>query len=322
MAYKQLKLWFDLDCAELLVQKLKEQDIQIDQTAFILAIKEGIEDLELKDRIELFCDQLNTCLTGDYIKKCHSVVSILGPENQEETGMFTHFYWIMPIAKFVEKYGLDHFGVSIKAIEEITKRNTGEFTIRPFLAKYQQKTLDQMKRWALADNVHLRRLSSEGLRPRLPWASKYSPFIENPSPLIEILEILKDDKSKFVQNSVANAINDIFKDNEDIARKLIDTWAINPSFERAWIIRHAIRNYRKKKIPWALELTERMKKIKNYEDLCEHCFGNLGYYAVSLSMLVFDLGAMLSYLIILGDAASKVLDVLRLTCVDSTSHQE
>ena len=104
--------------------------------------------------------------------------------------MFTNFYWVMPIAKYVEKYGLDDFDVSMNDLEEITKRNTDEYAIRPFQEVYPEKTLMQMKAWSLDKNKHLRRLASEGLRPRLPWATKIQVFIDDPTPLLPIVENL------------------------------------------------------------------------------------------------------------------------------------
>jgi len=166
--------------------------------------------------------------------------------------MFSNFYWIMPIAKYVEKYGLDDFEISMQAIMEITKRNTSEYTIRPFIEKYPQRTMTQMLEWSTHSNFHVRRLASEGGRPRLPWASKLDMFIENPSPLLPILENLKDDSSKYVQKSVANCINDILKDNLEIAKGLIENWVQNPTKDRTWIIKHALRNLLKKEDEWAI----------------------------------------------------------------------
>ena len=179
-------------------------------------------------------------------------MQILGPENLEETGMFTEFYWVMPIAKYVEKYGLDDFEISMDAIAEITKRNTSEYAIRPYIEKYQDQTLDQMKKWSKDKNNHLRRLSCEGLRPRLPWASKLDGFIINPKPILPILNQLKDDTSKYVQKSVANCLNDILKDNLEIGKSIIEKWnGSKISKERKWIIKHALRNFLKKEDAWA-----------------------------------------------------------------------
>lgn len=148
----------------------------------------------------------------------------------------------MPIAKMVEKYGLNDFDISINAIEEITKRNTGEYTIRPFIEQYEEKTLAVLRTWAKAENKHLRRLASEGIRIRLPWAKKFHQFSKDPSPIFNIIEILKDDPSKYVQKSVANSLNDVLKENYPAAMTLIKKWAINPTKQRRWIIKHALRN--------------------------------------------------------------------------------
>ena len=160
----------------------------------------------------------------------------------------------MPIAKFVEKYGLDHFDASMDAICEITKRNTGEYAIRPFLEAYPEKATAMMKKWSTDNNVHVRRLASEGMRPRLPWAKKLDMVIQNPAPLLDILENLRDDESRFVQKSVANALNDISKDNREVALKTLGRWSHNAGKHRQWIIRHALRNLLKKKDPHALKL--------------------------------------------------------------------
>lgn len=242
MAYKQLKLWFDEELAASLADKILLINVKLPKKEFIGKVKAKISKLELKDRIEVFADALFELLSGDYEEKINTLLQILGPENEQETGMFKEYYWIMPIAKMVEKYGLENFDVSMKAIEEITKRNTGEYTIRPFIDKYQDKTLKVMHVWAKADNKHLRRLASEGIRIRLPWAKKFYQFTEDPSPIFDIIEMLKDDESKYVQKSVANSLNDILKENYPAAMELIIRWAKNPTKQRKWIIKHALRN--------------------------------------------------------------------------------
>lgn len=255
MPYKQLKLWFDRELAELLSSKVCELTADFESAKFIHKIDRGVQDLELKDRVELIADELNSFLHGNYLQKIELLLKILGPENEEETGMFKKYYWIMPIAKFVEKYGLKDFDVSMSAIEEITKRNTGEYTIRPFIERYPERTMTRMLDWSMNPNMHIRRLASEGGRPRLPWATKLQQFIDDPSPLLPILETLKDDESKFVQKSVANCLNDILKDNPDVAKELVGSWTIDPSKQRKWIINHALRNLKKKNDAWALKIT-------------------------------------------------------------------
>lgn len=261
MAYKKLKLWFDEDLAKMLADKIMAIQPNFNSKKFIQVLAKQLDELELKDRVERIADELHHSLGNSYTKNVTVCMQILGPENEEETGMFINYYWIMPIAKYVEKYGLNDFELSIKAIEEITKRNTGEYAIRPYIQQYPQKTLQAMLQWSTNKNKHVRRLSCEGLRPRLPWAKKLQQFIENPQPILPVLNNLKDDSSKYVQKSVANCINDILKDNEVIAQKLIEQWNVpDISKARKWIIKHALRNLLKQEDPWAMEMVRKIKK--------------------------------------------------------------
>lgn len=254
MAFKKLKLWFDKELAQMLAKKIKPVYPDFPSRSFILGVDQGVGPLELKARVELMADQLQRHLPGDYAYNCELLLQTLGPENEKETGMFTDFYWIMPMAKYVEKYGLDDFKVSMNMIKEITKRNTGEYTIRPFIERYPKKTMKLLLKWSKDDNFHVRRLASEGPRPRLPWAPKLQQFIDDPAPLLPILDQLKDDKSKYVQKSVANAMNDILKDHPELGRAVLERWAEDAGKERRWIIKHALRNFLKRKVTWAGEL--------------------------------------------------------------------
>lgn len=256
MAYKKLKHWFDKDLAILLSEKIQKVYESFDSVDFIQKISDEMSDLELKDRVEFIADQLKEKLPGDYKAAIHILKKILGPENEKETGMFTEGYWIMPIAKYVEKYGLEHFDTSIDAIKEITQRNTGEYCIRPFIVRYPKKALAVMKKWSTDTNVHVRRLSSEGLRPRLPWARKFDRFIKDPKPILSILENLKDDDSRFVQKSVANNLNDILKDNYHVGIEVLKIWSKDAQPNRKWIIAHALRNELKKGNAAALKIIE------------------------------------------------------------------
>lgn len=255
MAYKQLKLWFDEELANSLAKKIEPLYSKFSKKEFIKQINSKVNNLELKARIELIADELYKQFNSDYLLGLDYLSQILGPENEKETGMFKEYYWIMPIAKYVEKYGLGNFEASINTIEEITKRNTGEYTIRPYLEQETEKTLKVMLQWSKNENKHIRRLASEGIRPRLPWASKLEIFIQDPRPILPILENLKDDNSKYVQKSVANCINDILKDNFEVGQQLIENWKQpNIGKERKWIIKHALRNLLKQNDAWAVNI--------------------------------------------------------------------
>ncbi len=238
-----LTKYFGTNLAELLSAKIILVHKNFEQKAFIKAVTKGINDRSLTQRVEWIADKLRLFLPEHFPDAITILLKIIGPENEKETGMFSNFHWLMPVGKFVEKYGLDHFAVSMNAIGELTKRNTGEYAVRPFVRKYPEKTLKQMKKWAGEKNFHLRRLASEGLRPKLPWASKLELFIETPQPVFTILEILKADPVKFVKKSVANHLTDYIKVNPSEAAKLIRQWKRSKDEHTQWIVKYAMRKY-------------------------------------------------------------------------------
>lgn len=232
---------FGVNLAELLSCKIIEVYKDFDDQAYISAINATCENLSYTQRVALHADQLYLHLPKEYEKAIEILMAILGEENQNETGMFTEYYWILPIGKYVEKYGLEHLELSISAIEEITKRNTGEYAIRPFIRKYPQELLTVMTKWATSENFHLRRLASEGLRPKLPWATKLDVFINDPNPVFEILEMLKEDDIMFVKKSVANHLTDWLKVNKTPTVKLINKWKESENKHTQWMLKRATR---------------------------------------------------------------------------------
>lgn len=242
----KLKYYYGKDLAILLADKIYGVYPLFQKKDFIDTVDRKTLNLELKDRIRTITEALHEYLPLSYAEVIKILVSILGPSNPYETGMFKQGYWIMPIAFFVETHGLDDFELSTNAIYQITQRNTGEYAVRPFVIKYPKEMTSLMLRWSLDTNVHVRRLSSEGMRPRLPWAKKLDQFVSNPGPILPILENLKEDDSLFVKKSVANNINDILKDNYEIGIKLLKKWSESQNTNTRWIIKHALRNELKK----------------------------------------------------------------------------
>lgn len=254
--YKKLKTYFDQELGLRLAEKIKYHYPNFDTNNFIKEIELSIQEQELKQRIETITDALMHQLPSDYCNALSILEKILGPENENETGMFTEGYWLMPVAFFVEKYGIEHFDESMRLIKEITKRNTGEYAVRPFLMNYPEKTLEVANQWSKNENLHIRRLASEGLRPRLPWAKKVDLFSENPTPVFNVLKNMKSDSSAFVRKSVANNLADFLKENYSYTFSFIEKWADNPSKETRWIIKHALRNEIKKENAEALQLRD------------------------------------------------------------------
>jgi 3-methyladenine DNA glycosylase AlkC len=233
--------YFGTNLASLLADKISEVYPGFSKKSFIAYVQRQAKEKTLTQRVELIADSLNEHLPANYDSAIKILISIMGDENAAETGMFKKYYWLMPVGKYIEKFGLSHYKLSIQAIEELTKRNTGEYAIRPFIRKYPEKALRQMKKWALSDNFHLRRLASEGLRPKLPWASKLDLFIEDPEPVFSILELLKNEEILFVKKSVANHLTDYIKVNPEPTLLLVERWKKYRNEHTQWMIKHATR---------------------------------------------------------------------------------
>ncbi len=141
---------------------------------------------------------------------------------------------------YIEQYGINDYQISIKAIEKITQFTTCEFVAHAFIAKYPDEMMKQMLVWSTHEHWGVRRLASEGCRPRLPWAMALPKLKKDPTPIIPILENLKNDPSKFVRLSVANNLNDIAKDNPQMVIALAKSWK-GESKDVDWIIKHGCR---------------------------------------------------------------------------------
>ena len=202
------------------------------------------QNLELKQRMRHIAITLNKYLPFSYKKQ----LEILKEVKKDFTGLEA-----MIFQDFVEVFGLDDFDESMKALEVFTQEASSEFAIRQFILKYEEQTMNQMKIWAKSKNEHLRRLSSEGCRPRLPWAISLPKFKQNPTKALEIIELLKNDKSLYVRKSVANNLNDISKDNPQLVIKFVKE-NLGSTKELDWICKHASRTLLKKGDKQILEL--------------------------------------------------------------------
>ena len=192
---------------------------------------ESWKDKELKQRMRHISQTLHEFLPADFSK----AVNILKPVSEKFSGFEYMFF-----QDYVELYGLDDFNESMVALECFTKYASSEFAVRPFIIKYQGKMMCQMEKWAESDNHHVRRLASEGSRPRLPWAMALPEFKKNPAAVIKILKKLKNDQSEYVRRSVANNLNDISKDNPDVTLKIAKAWK-GKNKNTDWIVKHACR---------------------------------------------------------------------------------
>ncbi len=209
---------------------------------FVSACMKGLSKLELTERARHIAEVMHDHLPKPFAAAARVITESLGAEHpsSETFGMAPFRY--APHTFFVQKYGLDDFETAMHAQYELTKRFTAESSIRAYLLKYPNETYARLSEWARDENVHVRRLVSEGTRPRLPWAPRLRGFQEDPRPVIALLELLKDDAERYVQRSVANNINDIGKDHPDLAVEVCRRWLVDASPHREWIVRHALRS--------------------------------------------------------------------------------
>jgi 3-methyladenine DNA glycosylase AlkC len=200
---------------------------------------------ELKQRIRHITVVMHDLLPADY----RATLDILRRVMPDLEGIIQ---WVL--TDYVEFYGLDDWEASIPALEEFTERMSAEFAIRPFIVRYPRRTMAQMLAWAGHESAEVRRLASEGCRPRLPWGIRLQALIADPSPILPILERLKNDGSESVRKSIANNLNDISKDHPDVVIDLLRRWQLEATEEVRWITGHALRTLVKRGHPEALAL--------------------------------------------------------------------
>jgi 3-methyladenine DNA glycosylase AlkC len=191
-------------------------------------------DLELKARVRHIAIALHHFLPHDFKEAAKILVSLSQSLRQaeiREQGFETIF-----IPEYILVYGTEHPDASLEALEEITKLVSAEFAIRPFLLRDPEKTLRKMREWSKHDHASVRRLASEGCRPRLPWAMGIPSLKQNPQLILPILENLKTDTSEYVRRSVANNLNDIAKDHPQLVLEIAKSWH-NQHPNTDWIIR-------------------------------------------------------------------------------------
>ncbi|MGN7824935.1 DNA alkylation repair protein [Chitinophaga sp. 22536] len=228
-------------------------DKKFDRHGFYKDVTDALETRELNDRLRHTAVMLGKHLPQDY-KKAVDVLIKAAPSLK--TG-----YTALVLPDFVALYGKDHFDLSMKALEYFTTLGSAEFAIRTFLKADFNRTLTVMKQWAVHDNHHVRRLASEGSRPRLPWSFKLDAVIKDPSLTRDILESLKTDDTLYVRKSVANHLNDISKDNSAYMLQLVKGWDTQHP-HTGWIVKHASRTLIKKGDKDSLSVFNFEKQVK------------------------------------------------------------
>lgn len=240
---KKLKDYYDMEYLNMLGTLIEKQTDAFDITKFFELTKPTIETLEFNARQELIAKALSQAISLSYEDTISVFQKILGPVLQGNSGAFSEGWWLWPIGKYVELFGEDNFEISLSFSKELTKRFTSEYCMRPLIKKYPEKTFAILLEWSKDENERVRRLSGECLRIRLPWAKKLYTALDFFSEYVEILTNLKDDKDKYIQKSVANNLNDLYKEVPEKFYEIINKWKEGEvTKECEWVIKHGSRN--------------------------------------------------------------------------------
>ena len=246
---KKMKDYFDADAAHRLGTQLG-----INGEEYAAWVAPQLHKLEISGRVGVFAEGLRQRLPQDYGEAVRGVVDKLGPELAEGEGYFNHAFHLWPVSRFIEVYGLEEPEVSLDAVEALTRAFTGEWAVRPYLERYPELTMERVHAWAQSDSHNVRRLASEGIRPRLPWAKVHTAFVADPSPIIPVLDQLHSDESLFVRKSVANNLNDITRTHPDLALAAAKRWAESGGEHAKWVVERGLRTLIKQGHQEALEL--------------------------------------------------------------------
>lgn len=250
-----LKAFFDPPLVRALAAELAAAWPAFPAERFVEQATAGLDALELMPRARHIAAAMRACLPADYSEAVRILVASLGAEHDRAEGWGMAPFRYLPHVLFVAEHGLADFDASMEAQHALTRRFTAEFSLRVFVAADPERALGWLRRWAVDPDVHVRRLVSEGTRPRLPWAAHLR--LDDHGPVLDLLELLADDPATYVRRSVANHLNDVWKDDPERALAVCRRWLAappGPAGDRADIVKHALRHAVKRGDPAALAL--------------------------------------------------------------------
>jgi 3-methyladenine DNA glycosylase AlkC len=253
------KNFYSIDLIEQMSGHLARVAPGFDKHGFAQCAAENIEANELKQRAAQIRVALDKFLPDDFGRAVEIMLASLHPHDSVElsaVGMNAEGIrgWaVMPMSELIGLRCEEDFELAMQAQHTLTKRFSSEFGIRYSILANPERAMEIILGWTRDKNHHVRRLASEGCRPRLPWAMQLPMFMADPSPVLPVLEALKDDDSEYVRRSVANNVNDIAKDHPDIAANLALKWMEGAGKARQKTVRHASRTLIKQGHPIALK---------------------------------------------------------------------
>ena len=212
----------------------------------------ALDGLKLMQRADRIADALAVELPP--ATALDALVAALGPPLTATAGNGLAPFFYLPWSAFIARHGGGNLPAALSACRELTRRFTAEFAIRPLLIARQDAVLTMLASWTGDPDQHVRRLVSEGTRPRLPWGIRLPALQRDPSPVLPLLDALVDDDALYVRRSVANHVGDIAKDQPAIAEQVCRRWLAQPTPMRRWVVRHALRLPARQGAAWAQAL--------------------------------------------------------------------
>ena len=253
----KFKDWYNRALIEELTERFAGAFPDFPSSSFVTQACEGLEDLEMMDRVRQIAQAMTDHIPGSVSEAMSGLISCMGPpldERGDEAASVTSGYALWPFGEYIGRVGLDDWAASWGAMEELTQRLTSEFAVRPFLAADLPRCLDLLRQRLAHPSHHVRRWVSEGTRTRLPWAKAVPELRRVVEQRLELLEALKDDPSLYVRRSVANHLQDILKDDQEVGLRTVERWFVDPDPKVAWVVKHACRGLLKAGHPRVLEL--------------------------------------------------------------------
>jgi len=220
-----------------------------DAAGFTAQALQGLDALELKARVLQVAQALVAHLPADVDRACGILEGSLGPAGTGDDlqGLRTSAAGLAgwPVWPLTEAVALLAAARApdrgLAALQAMTQRLTAEFAIRPFFVHHPAATFRTVGTWLAHPSAHVRRLVSEGSRPRLPWGLRLQALVADPSPTLPWLQVLQDDPSPYVRRSVANHLNDIAKDHPALVADWLATHLPGAPPARTALLRHASR---------------------------------------------------------------------------------
>ena len=236
-----MKEGLDREAIELIARNLRRAWADFDSAGFVRDASTRLSHLELKQRVTHVIEALGKHLPDDFSDALDILLRAAQNWEDERRDGPLRGLAAWPVIDYVAAYGLEHVDESLEALRKLTPLFSAEFAIRTFLEHDPHRTLERLRRWVSDPDENVRRLVSEGTRPRLPWGKRLTAFQQDPTPVIELLEQLRDDASETVRRSVANNLNDIAKDHPELIIKVMRAWLRAAPRSRRWVVERATR---------------------------------------------------------------------------------